>query len=51
VIVEPPIPVANVGDADAALQEAAQRFGELIERHVRGHPAQWRDWKNLKLPD
>jgi lauroyl/myristoyl acyltransferase len=51
VIVEPPIPVANVGDADAALQEAAQRFGELMERHVRGHPAQWRDWKNLKLPD
>ena len=51
VIVEPPIPVANVGDADAALQEAAQRFAERMERYVLGHPAQWRDWKNLKLPD
>jgi lauroyl/myristoyl acyltransferase len=50
VIVEPPIPVANVGDADAALQEAAQRFGERMERYVRAHPVQWRDWKNLKLP-
>ena len=51
VTVEPPIPIGKGGDADAALQEATQRFGERMEPYVRREPAQWRDWKNLKLPD
>jgi lauroyl/myristoyl acyltransferase len=48
VIVESPIAIAR-GDADAALDAAAQRFGERLEDYVRRHPSQWRDWKALKV--
>lgn len=51
VTVEPPISVTNVRDVDDALQDAARRFGERLEPWIRRHPAQWRDWKNLRLPD
>ncbi|MEO8486863.1 MAG: hypothetical protein ABI585_11060 [Betaproteobacteria bacterium] len=49
VVVEPPIPVAKEGDADGLLDAAAQAFGARLEPYVRRHPAQWRDWKNLRL--
>ncbi len=50
VIIEPPIAVVAGGDTDASLQDAAQRFGASLERHVRRNPVQWRDWKSLRLP-
>ena len=49
VVVEPPIAVARDGDADAALDAAAQAFADRLEDYVRRHPSQWRDWKALKV--
>jgi len=49
VIVEPGIPVAREDDADAALDAAAQAFAARLDAYVRRYPAQWRDWKSLKL--
>ncbi|MGH8800384.1 MAG: hypothetical protein ACREX7_09075, partial [Casimicrobiaceae bacterium] len=50
VIIEPALPVAGGGDGDDALQRATHAFGVSLERHVRRHPTEWRDWKKLKLP-
>ena len=49
VTLDAPIPVAREGEADAALQEAAQRFAERLGPWIRRYPSQWRDWKNLRL--
>jgi len=48
VIVEPAIEVARDGDADAALDAAAQAFAARLDAYVRRFPAQWRDWKSLR---
>ena len=52
VIIDKPLSVpAERGMAmDGAVQEAARQFGTLLEGYVRRYPAEWRDWKNLKLP-
>jgi hypothetical protein len=50
VIIERPLDVAPDGDMDAALQSAARQFGILLEQYVRAYPSEWRDWKNLALP-
>ncbi|HEY8245013.1 MAG: hypothetical protein ACHQJ7_06985 [Vicinamibacteria bacterium] len=49
VVVEPPIVVARDDDADAALDAAAQAFAKRMDDYVRRYPAQWRDWKSLKV--
>lgn len=48
VTIEPPLPVAREGDADQALQRAAQVFGALLAQYVCRYPEQWRDWKKLE---
>ena len=48
VVVEAPIAVAREGDADAALDAAAQVFATRLDDYVRRYPAQWRDWKSLR---
>ena len=52
VIIEKPLSVPAEGgmDMDGAVQEAARQFGTLLEGYIRRYPAEWRDWKNLKLP-
>ena len=50
VIIEEPLPVPAEGGMDEAVLEAARQFGTLLEDYVRRYPAEWRDWKNLKLP-
>ncbi|MGH8713615.1 MAG: hypothetical protein ACREYB_06385 [Casimicrobiaceae bacterium] len=50
VVIEPALPVAGEGDADDALQRAADGFGGLLERYVGHLPSEWRDWRKLKLP-
>jgi lauroyl/myristoyl acyltransferase len=52
VIIEKPLSVPAEGgmDMDGAVQEAARQFGTLLEDYVCRYPAEWRDWKNLKLP-
>lgn len=49
VIVEPPIPVTRDGDKEVALADAAQAFADRLDAYVRRYPAQWRDWKNLRI--
>jgi hypothetical protein len=34
---------------DDAVQDAARQFGALLESYIRRYPAEWRDWKNLKV--
>jgi lauroyl/myristoyl acyltransferase len=50
VVVEPALAVPSGGEADAALQGAAQAFGRVLEGYVRRYPAEWRDWARLELP-
>jgi len=50
VVIEPALPVASRGDADAALQDAAQAFGRVLEGYIRRYPSEWRDWARLELP-
>jgi len=50
VVIEPALAVPMGGDADAALQGAAQAFGRVLEGYIRRYPAQWRDWARLELP-
>ena len=50
VVIEPALVVPMGGDADAALQGAAQAFGRVLEGYIRRYPAQWRDWARLELP-
>ncbi len=49
VIIEPALEIPPGGDADGALQYAAQGFGRLLERYVMRYPTEWRDWKKLGL--
>jgi lauroyl/myristoyl acyltransferase len=52
VIIGPALPVPQRGDADDALQNAARGFARALEHYVRGYPAEWREWKKLRLaPD
>ncbi|HEY7943762.1 MAG TPA: hypothetical protein VIH15_04595 [Casimicrobiaceae bacterium] len=50
VVIEHTLPVPGEGEADDALQRAAQAFGNLLGRYVSAYPAEWRDWKKLELP-
>jgi lauroyl/myristoyl acyltransferase len=50
VIVDKPLSIPAEGGIDHAVQEAARQFGTLLEDYVCRYPAEWRDWKNLKLP-
>lgn len=49
VVIEQPLSIPAEGVMDDALLEAARQFGSLLEDYVRRYPAEWRDWKNLKL--
>jgi lauroyl/myristoyl acyltransferase len=49
VVVEPSMTVAHDGDADKALDVAAHAFAKRLDDYVRRYPAQWRDWKSLRL--
>jgi hypothetical protein len=50
VIIDKPLSILAEGSMDDAVQGAAQQFGTLLEEYVCRYPAEWRDWKNLKLP-
>jgi lauroyl/myristoyl acyltransferase len=50
VVIEPPLAVRLDGEADAALQGAAQAFGRVLEGYIRRYPAEWRDWARLEPP-
>lgn len=50
VVIEPALPVPSGGDADVALQDAAQAFGRALEGYIRRYPSEWRDWARLELP-
>ena len=50
VIIESPLAVPAEGGMDEALQDAARQFGNRLENYVRRYPIEWRDWKNLALP-
>lgn len=50
VVIEPALATRSGGEADAALQSAAQAFGRVLEGYVRRYPAEWRDWSRLELP-
>jgi len=50
VVIEPALEVPSGGEADAALQGAAQAFGRVLEGYIRRYPAEWRDWARLELP-
>jgi len=49
VVIEAPISIAAEGSMDDAVQDAARQFGALLESYIRRYPAEWRDWKNLKV--
>ena len=50
VVIESALAVRSGGEADAALQSAAQAFGRVLESYVRRYPCEWRDWGRLELP-
>ena len=50
VVIEKPLSVRADGDMDDAVVEATRQFGALLEDYVGRYPAEWRDWKSLKLP-
>ena len=50
VVIESALAVRSGGEADAALQSAAQAFGRVLESYVRRYPCEWRDWDRLELP-
>ena len=50
VVIEPALAVPRDGDADDALQGAAQAFGRLLEHYVMRYPTEWLDWKKLEMP-
>jgi lauroyl/myristoyl acyltransferase len=50
VVIEPALAVPSGGEAEAALQGAAQAFGRILEGYIRRYPAEWRDWARLELP-
>lgn len=49
VVIEPALEVPREGDAENALQYAAQGFGRALERYVMRYPTEWRDWRKLGL--
>lgn len=50
VVIEPALTVPSGGEADAAVQGAAQAFGRVLEGYVRRYPAEWRDWARWEVP-
>jgi hypothetical protein len=49
VIIEKPLSIPAEGDMEEVMEAAAGQFGDLLDSYVRCCPAEWRDWKNLKL--
>src|SRR5207244_1175920 len=43
-IIEPPIPVATTDDREADLEAPLRAYLAVVERHLRRHPDQYRNW-------
>jgi lauroyl/myristoyl acyltransferase len=49
VVIEKPLRLPPGITMEDAVQLATNQFGKLLEEYISRYPAEWRDWKNLRL--
>jgi lauroyl/myristoyl acyltransferase len=47
VVIEPPLRIAASGQRDDAIESTIRQYARLLERYVRRHPEQYRNWHLL----